>query len=242
MFALRITVVLVAAGCGRVGFDGVAARTDDASVPDASACAAGDGVCLPACLASDPDCITTCGDGRCVGNAGELCGTTCMSDCATTAVVCGNAECQAGEDGFNCYADCGPPTWSWETEEVALRTAINAARTGGTSCPGGGGPQFAPALAVDTTMQPGAREYAWEIAHHDIHLNDACNGRTFAERQAPYGGNGGLSQSVAPTAADAVALWSSDVTLCPVLMLTGRTQLAVGVAIDAQPGWVMWMR
>jgi hypothetical protein len=165
-----------------------------------------------------------------------------MADCATLAVVCGNAECQPGEDGTTCYADCGPPTWAWDAEEAALRSAINAARTGGTMCPGDGSPRFALALAVDTTMQPGAREYAWEIAHHKVHMDMACNGRTFAERQATYSANGGLSHSSAASAAAAVASWSATSTLCPVLMLTGRTQLAVGVAIDAQPGWVMWIK
>jgi hypothetical protein len=91
-------------------------------------------------------------------------------------------------------------------------------------------------------MQPGAREYAWEIAHHEFHMNSACNGRTFAERQATYGGNAGLSHSLATTAAQAVASWSASSTLCPVLMLTTRTELAVGVALDAQPGWVMWLK
>ncbi len=165
-----------------------------------------------------------------------------MADCATLAVVCGNAECQTGEDGTTCYADCGPPSWPWETEESALRAAINMARTGGTTCSGDAAARFASALAVDTTMQPGAREYAWEIAHHEFHMNMACNGRSFVERQATYGANGGLSHPLAVTAAGAVASWSASSTLCPVMMTTGRTQLAVGVALDAQPGWVMWLK
>lgn len=241
MNVLPLTLVVVVAGCGRVGFDGIDASSDAASLPDAGLCVAGDDLCLPSCLTTDPDCVTTCGDGRCIGNAGELCGS-CMADCATLAIVCGNAECQAGEDGTTCYADCGPPSWPWETEEAALRAEINLARTSGTMCPGDGAPRFASVLAVDTTMQPGAREYAWEIAHHEIHTNMACNGRSFVERQATYGGSGGLSHSTAVSAAAAVASWRATAALCPVLMNTARTQLAVGVALDAQPGWVMWLQ
>src|SRR5262245_12405958 len=45
-------------------------------------------VCLVACVGLDSDCDTTCGDGTCVGNAGEMC-NSCQSDCMTTNLVCG---------------------------------------------------------------------------------------------------------------------------------------------------------
>ena len=72
------------AACGRVGFEGSSTTGDGNVTGDGSGtggsdggdpCEAGDGVCRVSCLAVDPDCTTTCGDGLCVGNAGESCKT-----------------------------------------------------------------------------------------------------------------------------------------------------------------------
>jgi len=209
-------------------------------------CAAGDDVCFPSCVGTDSDCITTCGDTRCVGNSGELCGN-CMTDCAIPT-GCGNGACEIGvEDGTTCPADCGPMPWSWTADEQALETEINNRRVGGVTCPGDGSPRFASALAVGPALlRLGAREYAWEIAHHQYYPGNsiACNGRTFAQRQTPFGGNGGASYNgLATTTVTAVVnSWAANMNLCPVLMATNRTQFGVAVAHDAGHAFVMWQQ
>lgn len=244
-----VAVALCMLGCGRLAFD--PAISDGPPAADAvssdgtlAPCVDGDGACLPACVGADTDCITTCGDSRCVGNAGELC-STCMADCMSMAAICGNGACDSGEDGTTCPADCGPAVWPWAQEEADLIAEVNARRTAGVTCPGDT-MRTAPALSLDTTMQPGAREYAWEIGHHQYYAGDgiSCNGRTFAMRQDAHGANGGTSYS-SPTSLTAnavVASWLSSASLCPVVMLTSRTQLAVGVVHDADHGYVVWFK
>jgi hypothetical protein len=127
-------------------------------------------------------------------------------------------------------------------------TAINAARTGGTTCPGDASPRFAAALTATTTMTPGAREYAWELAYEQYAMGNgaSCNGRTFAQRQQTYSANGGLSlYSNTGAFVDlmgVVNVWRTNATLCPVLMNTSSTQCSTAVARDALDSYVMWLK
>ena len=216
----------------------------DAPAGDApqSACAGGNGQCLVACVGTDPDCTTTCGDNVCVGNAGEMC-KACASDCNKTAIVCGNGQCQMGESP-DCFADCGPTPWTWTTQEQALVTRINNARTNGFACPGSN-TVTRPALAVDTTMQAASREWAWEIGHMDFYMADAssCNGRTLADRKAT-GGNFtsyvlGVGYGTADEAFDA---WMASASLCSVVMSPNVTKLHAAVALDATKAYLVVMK
>ena len=165
---------MIAAGCGRIGFGTVGG--DDSAVPDATTACVADGFCPPSCIGSDPDCATTCGDGICVGNAGELC-TTCAADCRTTMDVCGNGTCGASETGVTCYSDCGPSPWTWSQDEADLLAAINQARTEGTSC-GGMPATTAPALTIDAALARAARDVTWEQAHLRIITFNRCDGQS----------------------------------------------------------------
>jgi hypothetical protein len=150
------------------GADGPAG--DAGTSPDAlaGACAGGDGECLVSCVDTDPDCMTTCGDGVCVGNAGELCGN-CEADCKTMVAVCGNGACEAGE-APDCFADCGPTPWTWLAEEQEMLDRINAGRTNGTACPGGS-MTTAPALTRDAALVTTVHEWVWELSHHDFFIS-----------------------------------------------------------------------
>lgn len=220
-------------GCGRLNFN-------DVSVIDASSPSA-DGV-VDATV--DTPAVAVCGNAVCEGELGELCGM-CASDCAVSTVVCGNAECQAGEDGTSCFADCGPPNWPWTTDESSLLSAVNAARVGGVICPGEGTPRTAPAFTATSSMTIGAREYAWELTHHMFAQGNgmSCNGRTFLQREQPYGGNGGLSAYGNVTSAtQAVDIWKMNATLCPILFTTGPTEASMGVTHESIDAWVIWFK
>ena len=247
-------MLAVVGACGRVGFQPIGSAPDasgDASTdaapdgPDASTvCAGGDGVCRESCLASDPDCATTCGDGRCVGNAGELC-ANCAADCATTSPVSGNGACDPGEDSDICFADCGPTPWPWTSDEAALLAAVNSARTAGVMCPGTGAPTTAPpALTELVTLQPNVRERAWEIAFQGFIAPDghACNGRTLAQLLGGDGARAELGVQNAVTASAAVQAWATDGNLCPLLVSTSYTQFEAGVGHATSDGWVVQMK
>lgn len=225
-------------GCGRLNFNERA--TSDGQTADVTSSLDDAGI-----DAIDAATIAVCGNGICEGQLGELCGM-CQSDCAVSTVVCGNAECQAGEDGTNCFADCGPPNWPWAADETSLLNAVNAARTGGVTCPGDMNPRTAPAFSSTTSMTIGVREFAWELTHHMFAMGNgmSCNGRTFIQREQPYGGNGGLSVSGGVTDATmAVNVWKANATLCPILFTTNATMASTGVAhengIDA---WILWFK
>lgn len=198
-------------------------------------------MCLVACVASDPDCMTTCGDGRCVGNAGELCGN-CAADCATTDPVCGNAACEPGE-APDCIADCGPTPWTWASDEAALLDLINDARTSGVACPDGTA-AARPALTMNPSMLPAAREWAWEIAHHDVFLTGgaACNGRSYAERRAMGGFNGYVSNRNGGSVQAVFDSWMANESVCDVLMSTSPTEVAIAVAVDVQRGYLVLLK
>lgn len=214
--------------------------SDDAPVDGANACAGGDDRCLLACVADDPDCATTCGDGRCVGNAGELC-TTCAADCKTRDPVCGNAQCESGESP-DCFADCGPTPWTWTEMEAELVQRINERRTMGTAC-GNNPTTVAPPLATSTALRPAAHEWAWELAHHqfrdEVNPGGACNGRTFAERQVPVDFDAAVWSTGYDGFEKAANAWFANTSICQSLMATTRTQIAAGIAFDADTSFVV---
>jgi len=72
----------------------------------------------------------------------------------------------------------------------------------------------------------------------------SCNGRTFIQREQPYGGNGGLSVYGNVTDATmAVNVWKANATLCPILFTTGATQASTGVAHEAgTDAWIIWFK
>lgn len=234
------------------GSDVDAPATDDSSIDSAlndgpgidappGSCAGNDNTCLVACVATDPDCVTTCGDNRCVGNAGELCGN-CTADCATTSTVCGNAECEPGESP-DCFADCGPVPWTWATEEQQLITLINNARTNGFACPGAA-LVTRPAYTIDPAMKPGAREWIWEMSHHDYFGNngDGCSGRTAAQRKIDGNFTGYTRSRGYATVQIAFDTWMASATSCPIVMSPNATQMNVAVSFDTAKSYLMMMR
>jgi hypothetical protein len=234
---------MLVAACGRGGFDPVPDSTPGGSA-DATTdpCAAGDGQCLAQCVGTDPDCDTTCGDGKCVGNNGESC-TECAADCATQVKVCGNGVCEAGEQ-TTCFIDCGPDPWTWVSEETSMLAAVNAARTNGTTCPGSGSPTTAPALVLDPTLTQPARDWAWQIGHDGFYMADAsaCNGESFTQRSNQGDYVTALSGYSFGSGAAAANFFITDTASCPTLMDSSRTAVGVGVALDGQRGFVLVMR
>lgn len=233
----RAIALVAVFGCGRVGFP---ARQLDAAIADvAAADVASDSAML--CTSSAP---AVCGDACCEGNSGELC-ATCPSDCATTAPVCGNGTCDAGEDSVTCYADCGPSPWTWTSDEAMLLASLNSARTGGTKCPGKPN-ATAPALSSDPTLLAGARQNVWEIAHQNYFQpnGDVCNGQTFADLQATYGFTAQVTFYGNPTTAvsSAATSWLGDANLCPIVMNPGLTLVAATVARDVNAAFLVRMK
>jgi len=223
-------------GGGDASYDGA---IDGLGPDSAQTCAGNDNVCLVMCVATDPDCTTTCGDNRCVGNAGELCGT-CTADCATTAVVCGNAQCQPGESP-DCYADCGPVPWTWNTEEQQLMTLINNARTTGVACPGANN-VTRPAFTLEPALIAGAREWAWEMSHSNYFGStaDGCNGRTYQQRKLDGGAFTGYVRSRGyATVQLAFDAWMASATQCPIVMSATATKMYASVAFDTAKSYLM---
>lgn len=204
--ALALTALV---GCGRLGFEPM---TDARPVDMAE---------LPA----------VCGDGVCAGGSGELC-STCKSDCATSAPVCGNGECGMGEDGLTCYADCGPSPWPWQADSAAMLTAINNARTTGTMCPGTSMIVTAPALTYDTGLEVTAREWAWEAAHQDWGPADACNGRLAVDRVGAAGATSAWKAFGATSGAEGIAMLLAFAPACAQMMSASNTRFAGVGAYD----------
>jgi uncharacterized protein YkwD len=206
-------VFVLLASCGRVDFATIDAATVPADArPDAA----------PA----------VCGDNVCSGDQGELCAT--CTDCKTLSQVCGNGACEAGED--SCYADCGPLPWpsTWQTEATDMLAALNQARTTGVMCPGSGTVTTAPPLTYDPTIEPTAREWAWEAAHENWIPADSCNGRTALDRITAAGlGTGSawkVFDSASPT--DAINMLLAYNVSCPNLMTPSVTKFAAAAAHD----------
>ena len=232
---------------GTITPDEVDAALDDSAMIDApdsgtSTCAGGDSACLVACVATDPDCITTCGDGTCVGNAGELC-STCAADCNSTAVVCGNGQCQAGESP-DCYADCGPVPWTWAAEEQQLIALVQNARTGGFTCPGGSA-VTRPAYQIAAGLLPPAREWVWEMSHHDFFgagaNNASCNGRSSAQRQTDGGFNGYVRSRGYADVQAVFNAWMSSTTQCPIVM-SAAPMAAIAVSYDTTRSYLLVLK
>lgn len=230
---------------GQLGAD--AAATDgpltDALPPGdgsdaAGACAGGDGVCLVACVATDPDCQTTCGDSVCVGNAGELCGN-CAADCATLTPTCGNGACETGE-APDCFADCGPVPWTWTADEASLLAMINNARTTGAACPSATG-VVRPAVTADAGLQVAAREWVWELSHHDYFMTGgvACNGRTLADRKAIADFDSYVVNRGSTSVTTVFQSWMASTSACPILMEPSVTKISVSVAMDVKRSYLV---
>lgn len=255
-YLLLFSVLGLAASCG--GDDGAALPVDaavdpgdatvdadldaevDAPVDAVDPCAGGDGVCRQTCLTTDPDCTTTAGDNKCVGNAGELCPNALYPECDTTADVCGNGDCSATETSDTCYADCGPAPWTWSALEDEVITRINAARAAGITCPGGSLTTRG-ALTFFAQTQPGSHEAAWELAHHRQPVAEgACNGRTLPQRLTEYGAVLPaallLYENAGATPQLAVEAWIATSGLCELLISADYTTISAGVAHDGTRG------
>jgi hypothetical protein len=239
---LVLALVVLASGCGRIGFGtgtgGDGGADDGSAVPDATTACVADGFCPPSCVGRDPDCETTCGDGTCIGNAGELC-TTCTADCRTTMDVCGNGTCGASETGATCYSDCGPSPWAWSQDEAELLAAINQARTGGTSCAGMPA-TTAPALTIDADLARAARDLTWEEAHLGTITFNRCDGQPLV---AFLGMANAASSRIAAgqtTTQQRISdLIASD---CSTVMDPARTRVGIGVADDIAAVYVVLLR
>ncbi|MGN6110391.1 MAG: CAP domain-containing protein [Kofleriaceae bacterium] len=214
------------------GQECIAGRCDDGS------CTGGDGFCRLECLTEDPDCLSPrCGDGFCAGNAGELC-TTCAADCNTMSRVCGNGACETDEAPY-CYADCGPSPWPWGDEEAAMIARINARRVVARPCPGEVMRPAAIALVAEARFTPPAREWSWELAHHEYEGSGACNGRTGTARTVGAGATLGIPAYGFDTIDDvADALFELE-DYCPLVLDPTRRRIGVGVARSARTSVVI---
>ena len=239
------------AGICRLGLpDGVDAPLSDGMNPTdgtsidtpMGACTGGDNTCLVACVSTDPDCTTTCGDGRCVGNAGELC-SNCTADCMTTNVVCGNGQCQAGESP-DCFADCGPTPWTWAAEEAQLLALIQNARTTGFACPNMAS-VTRPAYTISAALLPPAREWVWEMSHHNFFgsgsTNASCNGRTAAQREQEGGFTGYVRSAGPADVQTAFNNWMASATQCPIVMSTS-TMANLAVSYDTRRSYILVLK
>jgi hypothetical protein len=208
----RFLAIAAVAACGRVGFE---VHATDAVVVDAASSDAA------------PQ-APVCGDSTCNGT--EVC-ATCAADCAVRTPVCGNGQCDPGETGTSCMADCGPSPWPFVTEADQLVQKINQLRAAGTSCTGGS-PSPVPALAVDMTLVPPAREWAWEIAFQNTHLDvAACNGRTFGDRLGPLSAKAvDFATGSSLTPVGAANLWMMDQSECGSIMSASSTLIGAAVA------------
>jgi hypothetical protein len=248
-----VLFLLLVAACGRWDFAPIAGdavpggRGGDGSARDgllppaeAGECVA-DGTCPAACFGmGDPDCVKVCGDGVCAGNAGESC-VECASDCKTTADVCGNGQCDPDEDSATCYVDCGPSPWTWSADEASTLMAINAARTGGTTCPGMA-MMTAPPLALDLSFEPIAHEWVWEISHEGYESpTKRCNGRTLISTEQPTGISSTYTSEGPADGATLVAQWQADMNACPQLMAASLTEIFVAEAHDTNNAYVIVM-
>lgn len=191
------------------------------------------------------DCPVDCGpcsascdrDGACEAAAGETC-TACPDDCDTTTVVCGNGQCQAGENTVTCMADCGPIPWpaGWDQLEQQVLTQINQERANGTNCPSGPKDPVPP-LSMDTLLQNGARLHSWDQSFSDYFDHYSCNGREPWDREPTAN-----AENIAwgyPTPTAAVAGWmSSTEGHCDAIMSGNYSQIGVGFSdVGGDPLW-----
>jgi uncharacterized protein YkwD len=233
-----LLLAVIAAGCGRVGFD--PATGDGGGSGDAGGGADGaiadDGPTFDASPA-------VCGDTVCEGTAGETCGE--CGECAVSG-VCGNGVCDAGEIDA-CADDCGPTPWpsEWKTFEDQLLAELNNRRTAGTTCPGGPQPAVA-AVALDPTLTAISRNQAWDASHHDYVPGGStglrCDGEDLLTLMADagFGGQRGFAQAYGfTTATDVMDFFVSNDAACLMLMRAGYTEVGVGYADDQPMWWVL---
>lgn len=227
-------IVLLAAACGRVGFDGVG---DGGGASGGGDGAGGDGNGI-----DSPGSSATCGNQTCEGTSGETC-KSCAMDCRTTMNVCGNGACGPGETGATCFVDCGPVPWTWAADEADLFARINAARTGGTAC-GGGPTTTAPAVTVDDNLKMAARDLAWEQARYGGILLNRCDGQSMISYLSSTGATNYklAASSSSTTNAQRMADWVADNSSCQSLMNTGVTRLGLAIAVDATNGYAALFR
>jgi hypothetical protein len=240
--------VVALASCGRIGFEIHAGVKSDAGDGDGgvgsdaaqTACVDGDGMCPAGCVGMDSDCVNVCGDGLCVGNAGEKCGA-CAADCATTSDVCGNGHCDVDESSASCPTDCGPSPWPWDQQGADLVSMLSAMRTGGFTCPGGAMTTVG-ALSAGPDPKRGADHLAWEIAHQPFFtgLNE-CDGTTFISDINAAGYSGGAFGQTA-TAASAIAQIKGDGPTCMRVMMGQYTTASVAMALDVSDAWVIFLK
>ena len=131
-------------------------------------------------------------------------------------------------------------------DETDLLAAVNAARVGGVTCPGDASPRTAPAFAMTSIDDDRRARARVGVAHHMFAQGNgvSCNGRTFPQREQPYGGNGGLSvYGGVASATIAVDGWKINATLCPILFTMGSTQASTGVAHEnGIDSWILWFK
>ena len=165
----------------------------------------------------------------------------CPADCATTTAVCGNGECEAGEE-TTCFNDCGPDPWTWLADEQAMLTEANNARVNGIPCPGHGVAAHRASRSRSTIRsRRRTREWAWEIRPRRLlHVGDAqaCNGRTFAQRSAQGGYITALSAFGFASGTAAAQFFETDMASCPTLMDTR----ALGGQARRDRGWSARLR
>ena len=114
-----------------------------------------------------------------------------------------------------------------------MLTALNQARMTGVMCPGAGSVTTAPALIYDATIEPTAREWAWEAAHESWIPADSCNGRTGLDRVTAAGLASAWKVFNATSPADAINMLLVDPGACPNLMTSSVTELGAAAAHDA---------
>ena len=113
-----------------------------------------------------------------------------------------------------------------------MLAAVNQTRATGTSCPGGGGGQVVPALTYDATLEPGAREYAWEAAHQNWTPNGGCNGRTALDRITEVGATSIWKTFGATSPQDSIAMLVAFMPACTEIMSASNTAFAAAGAHD----------
>jgi hypothetical protein len=243
--------LVAVAACGRVGFAQRAAidggGDDDApnATIDAIACVDGDGLCPSGCLGLDNDCVATCGDGICSGNAGEKC-ASCDADCNTMADVCGNGICDPDESSATCMTDCGPSPWP--SAQIAIEddflAKLNTARAAGVTCPGTTSATIGGALARGPEDPSVMQHLAWQIAHQPSFPAGTvtCNGVGYETFGNAVGYSIGVFGYNYGTADFAVSSFLADSGTCPLIVDPGRTTVVLAVGQDLANSWVMFLR
>jgi uncharacterized protein YkwD len=212
----------------------------------------GDGTCgrKESCTSCAADCgacpvapgAPVCGDAICAGLDGELC-TNC-ADCATTANVCGNGACQAGETSSSCRPDCGGDPWPSQaaSDEAEVLRLINQHRAAGTDCPTTL-QAVVPPLTGEALLQQAARLHSWDQSFSGYVSHTSCNGRTPWTRAADVGTTA-TGETIAwgyDTPAQAVDGWMRSQGHCAILM-SARSVVGIGRSFENGRLWTAMFR